>query len=519
MALRYLAVSAQGGAILLGEWAARLDIGGRPRVLWLEVVEGPGNELIASAWINPSLDGPGPSIFNNIKVASGASSWIVATGTDANLLRLEVRKSEGGFVATYQVRTSTGTTQLWRAPNDPTANRPLEGTYVTASGENISIRTGTYGGNKVLTYLEEKTGRSGNLYQVAQNAFVGGPGSALPAPTARTITFAGDPADRLTLRAGGNTSVARKRQIYAREDLQIPVEGAVLACQILKPVRAGRHPGIILVPGSGAVDRFAGYYIVAELFAQHGIASLICDKRGTGASTGDWRSQSFEQQAQDIVIGMQRLRSRPDVDGSRVGIWAFSQGTYPGPIAAVTGNASFLILVAGFGHSPRDSVMTTNIARMQRSGTASAEIDRYKDYFGRWQQAVMDDDFSAYEALLKQYAGAAWLPSNPQSEHAFKTSWSNARARMMWPYTPDPTLRQLKIPVLAFWGSEDDEALPHLERPTFERLLHDAGNRDYSLRVVTGAAHGMQVNGGGVESAGTRPRTCRGCSSGSAQTC
>ena len=273
---------------------------------------------------------------------------------------------------------------------------------------------------------------------------------------------------------------------------------------------AGKHPGIVLVPGSGAVDRFAGYYIVAELFAQHGIASLICDKRGTGASTGDWHYQSFEQQAQDVVLGMQRLRSRPEVDASRVGIWAFSQGTYPGPIAAVTGNASFLILVAGFGNSSRDTVMAGNIARMQRSGTASAEIERYKDYFRRWQQAVMDDDFSAYEAAHKQYAGAAWLPSNPQSENVFKTSWLNARARLMWPYKPGPTLRQLKIPVLAFWGSEDDEARSHIERPTFEQLLHDAGNRDYSLRVIAGAAHGMQINGGGVESTGYAPEYLAG---------
>ena len=232
-------VFAQRGTILQGDWAARLDIGGQPRVLWLKVVGAPGKELVGSAWINPPLDGPGPSIFNNLKVVSGESSWIVGTESDANLLRLELRKSADAFVATYQVRTSTGTTQFWRAPADPNANRLLEGTYTAASGENISVRTGTYGGNKVLSYLEEKTGRSGNLYQIAPNSFVGGPGSALPAPTARTLTFAGDPADRLTLRADGKTSVARKSQIYAREDLQIPVEGAVP--RVSDPEASGRR--------------------------------------------------------------------------------------------------------------------------------------------------------------------------------------------------------------------------------------------------------------------------------------
>ena len=505
-----LTASAQQGTSLLGDWAARLDIDGRPRVLWLKVVEAPGNELVASAWINPALDGTVLTTFSNLKIVSQESTWTMATGSGANLLRLEVRKGEGGFVAKYQVRTSTGTTELWRAPADSTANRLLEGTYVTASGENIAIRTGTYGGNKVLNYLEKKTGRSGNLYEIAPHSFAAGPSSALPAPVVRMFTFGGNPVDRLTLRASGKTAIARKSPIYVREDIQIPADGAVLGCQILKPLGTGKHPGIVLVPGSGAVDRFAGYYILAELFAQHGIAPLICDKRGTGTSTGDWRYQSFEQQAQDVVAGMQRLRSRPEVDGSRVGIWAFSQGTYPGPIAAVTGNASFLILVAGFGNSLRDTVMTGNIERMKRSGTANAEIERYKDYFGRWQQAVLANDFSAYEAIYKFYVGAPWLPSSPQSENVFKNSWQNARARLMWPYKPGPTLRQLKIPVLAFWGSEDEEALPRIEQSTFEQLLRDAGNPDYSLRVIAAAEHGMQINGAGVQATGYAPEYISG---------
>ena len=120
-----LAVSAQRSPIL-GDWAARLDIGGRPHVLWLKVAEAPGNELVASVWINPSLDASRPSIFSNIKVVRLESSWTLATGSDVNSLRLEVRQSEGGIVATYQVRADSGKTQLWRAPTDPTANRLLK---------------------------------------------------------------------------------------------------------------------------------------------------------------------------------------------------------------------------------------------------------------------------------------------------------------------------------------------------------------------------------------------------------
>jgi hypothetical protein len=475
-----------------GKWAGRLEIAGQPTLLWLKVSESRPREYLASVFMNPAPAGMAPQ--TNLQMNSDDSSWTFFAGEQRNLIHLQVRRNAQGFDAKYRVGDASGQTVLRRVSDDLASNKRLTGAYMLSRDETVYIRTGKQGPDYSLSYLNGKTGRTGFLYQETPNSYVGGMSHALPDPVGVSAMFEGNPASKLVWRLGsGKNVIGRITSAYHREEVQIPVEGAVLACEVLVPARQGTHAAVVLVPGSGAVDRFSTYYMQADVFAHHGIASLVCDKRGTGASTGDWSFESFERQAQDVAAGMQYLRQRSDVNPKRVGIWAFSQGTYPAPIAAVNGHASFLILVAGFAIPLGDATMITNVEQMHRDRASNEEIVRYKDYFIRWRQAVMNDDFKAFERAYNDYAGAPWAPRSLPTETAWKSNWQNARARLMWPYEPAPTLRQLKIPVLAFWGSEDDEALPSVHKPLLEQALRDAGNRDYSLRVLRGAGHGLWV--------------------------
>jgi pimeloyl-ACP methyl ester carboxylesterase len=494
---------------LSGGWAARLDIASTPTLLWLKVTENTAHEFVASVFMDPSPIGVRQ--FSSIKITTQASSWTLVAGEPPNELRLEVRKDADGFTADYKIGTAAGRADLRRVSGDAAFNRRVTGAYILPSGDKIYVRTGSQGPDKILSYLEEKTGRSGFLYQTAANSYVGGTSYALPDPVGVRVTFEDNPTARLVWRSSDTKDLtATKGTAYRREDVHIPVDGAALGCEVLIPTGPGKHPAAVFVPGSGAVDRFASYYIQADLLAQHNVASLVCDKRGTGVSTGDWRSLSFEQQAQDIVAGMQYLRHRAGIDPSRVGIWANSQGTYPAPIAALEGEASFLILIAEFAISSREGVMISNVERMRRNGAPAEEIARYQDYFGRWQQAIMDDDFAAYERLQREYAGASWLMRNVPSEKAWSSDWQNDRARLMWPYQPGLTLRKIRVPVLAFWGSEDPEALPTVHKPALEQALRDGGNSDYSLRVIAGADHRVWVGASGIEKVGYAPEYISG---------
>jgi len=62
-------------------------------------------------------------------------------------------------------------------------------------------------------------------------------------------------------------------------------------------------------------------------FAAGGIATPAFDYRNTGASDGQPRQHiSTREQRRDVVAALEHLKSRPEVDGRRIGLWGTSLG-------------------------------------------------------------------------------------------------------------------------------------------------------------------------------------------------
>lgn len=116
-------------------------------------------------------------------------------------------------------------------------------------------------------------------------------GRLLSLPGAATL------AERVTSAAG------RPRTVEVR----FPVADTQLAGTLLLPDGPGPYPAVLLLPGSGPVDRDSDHRrmalgvtrLLAEELAGAGIASLRYDKRGVGASGGDFRSTGLH----DLVAG------------------------------------------------------------------------------------------------------------------------------------------------------------------------------------------------------------------------
>ena len=131
--------------------------------------------------------------------------------------------------------------------------------------------------------------------------------------------------------------------------------GAVkLAGELLVPEASGSRPAILFLHGSGAEGRWASRYL-AKRFADAGFVVLIADKRGVGASTGDWREAGFDDLASDAVAGLRVLAAMAEVDPSRIGIYGHSQGGTIAPLVAErAGGLAFVIASAASGLNPRD---------------------------------------------------------------------------------------------------------------------------------------------------------------------
>ena len=91
-------------------------------------------------------------------------------------------------------------------------------------------------------------------------------------------------------------------------------------------VGPGPHPAVVLAHGLGAThDMMLTQY--EQHFAAAGIATLAFDYRNTGASDGQPRQHiSTREQRHDVVAALEHLRSRPEVDGGRIGLWGTSLG-------------------------------------------------------------------------------------------------------------------------------------------------------------------------------------------------
>jgi pimeloyl-ACP methyl ester carboxylesterase len=102
--------------------------------------------------------------------------------------------------------------------------------------------------------------------------------------------------------------------------------GTRCAAWLTLPTGRGPHPAVALVHGLGAThDMMLPQY--EQHFAAAGIAALAFDYRCTGASDGQPRQHiSIRHQCEDVAASLENLKSRPEVDSGRIGLWGTSLG-------------------------------------------------------------------------------------------------------------------------------------------------------------------------------------------------
>ena len=110
-----------------------------------------------------------------------------------------------------------------------------------------------------------------------------------------------------------------------RQDIAFQAEGPQLRGWLYTPDTCGPpYPTVVMAHGCSAVkemylDRFA------EVFAAAGLAALVFDNRGFGASGGEPRLEIDPwAQVRDYRDAITYLGTRPEVDRDRIGVWGSS---------------------------------------------------------------------------------------------------------------------------------------------------------------------------------------------------
>jgi hypothetical protein len=210
---------------------------------------------------------------------------------------------------------------------------------------------------------------------------------------------------------------------------QGPDEEAKLACSFLHPARASaKLPAVVFSSGSGPQDRdedsegrgglkLSIFKVMAIALAEKGIASLRCDDRGTGKSTGTFEKATLGTFVRDAVQTLAGLAKRKEVDPARLGFIGHSEGAVVGPLVATrNGKLRALMLMAGPGRPLPELGMIQEEALLKESGLPPDQIATQLQA----QRAVVDairDGKPLPEALAPEQKAQiekqrAWLKSH-----------------------------------------------------------------------------------------------------------
>jgi pimeloyl-ACP methyl ester carboxylesterase len=347
------------------------------------------------------------------------------------------------------------------------------------------------GTNQLVAF--DETGELRTLYPTDPDHFFAGPGAAIPASVESRIEFQRDASGKIVSltwwREGAPARIARRVDIEQRQDVRFSNGDVQLAGTLIRPATNGPHPAVILVHASGAEDR---EYLLpfARFLIRHGIAVLGYDKRGVGASTGDWNKASFDDLAGDVVAAFEYLKSRNDIRDARIGMLGWSQAGWVMPLAASRAkDLAFLISISGAGVSNAETTIDQARNEMAANGMRPQMIDRVVELMTvQYEYLRTGQGWSRYLAMRETIA--ARMGGSPPE--AFPATQDHPYLQFIRPlilYDPAPTIRRLQLPVLALFSELDNNILAEKNRAAWEAALKAGGHRDYTVRILPKANH------------------------------
>jgi uncharacterized protein len=230
-------------------------------------------------------------------------------------------------------------------------------------------------------------------------------------------------------------------------DLTLPSDdGLPIAGTLTLPDGAGPHPAVLLLYGSGRADRDsnAGRLRLdlggplASALAAAGIATLRYDRRGVGATPGDWRTTGFTDNLDDAAAALRWLAARPDIRAEAIGVIGHSEGAIHAMSLAARSGVTAAVLLAAVARPGEDAL--------------------------RWQGSMISRDLPApLRPLLKRLAEWYLARVKATSTNAARVAGMpvNARwMRQMLIHDSRQDLRAITVPVLAITGSKDIQVDP-----------------------------------------------------------
>lgn len=257
---------------------------------------------------------------------------------------------------------------------------------------------------------------------------------------------------------------------YVAEDVVVTTkEGLRLTGTLTLPKDRprGRVPAVVTITGSGSEDRdeqsaalpaYRPFREIADTLGRRGIAVLRLDDRGiNGSDLGPVTATSADF-ANDIRAGVAYLRTRREIDSTKIALLGHSEGGLVAPMVAQTDKSIRALVLMASPASPGAAIL-------------------------KWQQRYVVDSVAHITGALRDSALAQYQRNTDAM--AAQLPW------MRWFLEHDPVVvaRQITGPAVLILQGENDRQVPPSEAGKLAQAFLESGNRRVDTMRFSRANH------------------------------
>jgi pimeloyl-ACP methyl ester carboxylesterase len=297
---------------------------------------------------------------------------------------------------------------------------------------------------------------------------------------------------------------------YPVEELLIKNGENMIGATLTLPINAGaNYPIVVLASGSGAQDRncelvgHKPFLVIADYLARNGIGSLRFDDRGTGKSTGSFKTASLEDFASDVNTCVSYLLNDQRFTGHKIGVAGHSEGGMHALIAAKSNKKiQFIVELASVGTTGCEVLAEQNYLVYKSNGSseevglwaketitgicailASNSVDKAVDPISKYIETryAMAPKAVAEETNLANYKMGILMMLN------------NDWGRQFLGFQASTYLKKIKVPILAINGSKDIQVPPIENQAGFAKGFSKKSLPQSKAIVIEGLNHLFQT--------------------------
>jgi pimeloyl-ACP methyl ester carboxylesterase len=279
----------------------------------------------------------------------------------------------------------------------------------------------------------------------------------------------------------------------SRQDVTFTGDGgAQLHGTLYVPEKSRPVGAIVVTHGASSPLRTSPLYQhLVQIAPSLGLALLIYDRRGSGASSAAKKSENFDVLADDAIGAVDFLRRDSRIDPARVGVWGLSQGGWLAVLAAAhSPHVAFAVSISAPIVTPDIQMMflsTNSLAVFGYSADDIAQMRKLRKAVDDYMRGTVDRAYA--QSLIDQAKDKPWYKYLYMGTKLHDREHSDWRAQIEM--DPLKTLAMDHVPTLMIYGGEDP-VVP--VAPSVERVKKlQASHPQLQLAVIPGADHGMQL--------------------------